>query len=278
MPKNKLIDIDAEFDDFEFDEAAIEMATRIAKRNDNGWYEKNNARLNDPEYVAKLAKSLQESAAVKAAGKIRANDPMWIKNQKEGCQQYINSPDFVPSYGMLGKKRSDESKAKGSQSLKGLVKPLEGNKKISEWRKKNFKPTAESIEKSASKIRGVPTDKNRPVKTPAGRFDRIRDAAEYYGVSTGTIKNFCNKIRTKDHMKPRLIEKGVKFNKDGIIIGFSFVNSVDIDMSGKKVKTPDGIFENVKAAAEFYNISTPAIRYRIKHQDAYSFVAKTKKK
>ena len=38
------------------------------------------------------------------------------------------------------------------------------------------------------------------------------------------------------------------------------------ELGAKRIQTPDGIFENTNAAAEFYKITPAAIRHRIKAQ------------
>jgi hypothetical protein len=86
--KNQIIDIDAEFDGFELDEAAINRATGMVKRRDNGWYEKiqKNAkkRSKDPEWLKKVAEDNRK----------KANDPEWQANHKKGLEKRAQNEEW----------------------------------------------------------------------------------------------------------------------------------------------------------------------------------------
>lgn len=244
----------------------------IAKRNQNGWYEKNNARLQDPEYLKRMSeaqiKFYQDNPSFQ---KNKVQSEKWKTAQLQGVREYLNSPDYVNPRGMLGKKRSEEAKKKSSEKLKGCVKPLEGNAKVSQARK-GKKPKQESIEKMRKKLLGRETGRSRQVLTPAGEFNKLKEAADYYEVSTGSIKNFIAGRNVKEWFKPHLESKGVKF--DGLRpLGFSWLGDMQEELGAKKVQTPNGIFDNVNEAAKFYQITSAAIRHRIKIQpDKYYYI------
>jgi hypothetical protein len=266
MP-NKLIDIENEFEDIQdfFDEKAIATRTAVKNRDYKTWYAANSERLNDLEYVKKLSESISTFYKDNPNfQKEKVNSKKWKEAHKEGVKNYINGPDYVHPKGMLGKIRSEESKKKASEKLKGQVKPLEGNKKISEQRL-GKKPKHESIEKMRQKLLGRETGRSRQVQTPSGVFNKLKDAADHYGVSTGSIKNFIAGQNVKEWFKPHLESKGVMFN-DLKPLGFSWLGDVQKELGAKKVQTPDGIFDNVVLASIFYKITPTAIRFRIKAQ------------
>lgn len=228
------------------------------------WYAANSKRLEDPEYLKKLKTSLQNSQNVKQAAKKRGADPEFRKSVSEGVLRYTSSPDYVNPRGMLGKTHSQEWKDNQSNTQHGKVKPLEGNKKISEGRK-GRKPKQESIEKMRKALTGRESGRSRKVKTPAGIFDKLKDAAAYYEVAPGSIKNFINGVNVKEWFKPHLESKGIKF-KGLKPLGFEWMGNIEKELGAKKIQTPDGIFNNAKEAGKFYNITPEAIRHRIKSQ------------
>jgi hypothetical protein len=244
-----------------------QMARQVAvlKRNERGWYEANSARLANPEYIEKLSSSIKEFYTNNPDfQQKKVKSKKWKENHSKGCQEYLNSPDYVNPKGMLGKKRSEQSKKKSSEKLKGQIKPLEGNKKISEARK-GRKPQQESIEKMREKLLGRETGRSRKVQTPAGVFEKLKDAADHYGVSTGSIKNYIQGKPVKDWFKPKLEEQGVKF-KQLYPLGFAWLGDADKELGAKAVSTPNGVFLDIRAAAEFYKITPAAVRHRIKAQ------------
>lgn len=230
---------------------------------DPNWIEANTRRLNDPKYIKRLSESITQFYKDNPEfQKEKVKTDKWKQSHKEGVDNYVNSSDYVNPRGMLGKRHSEESKQKQSKIHSGKIKPLEGNAKISQFRK-GKKPKQESIEKMREKLLGRETNRSRKVQTPAGDFNKIKEAAEYYEVSTGSIKNFISGQNVKEWFKPHLESKGVKF--DGLKpLGFSWLGNVHEELGAKKIHTPDGIFDDVKIAAEFYKITPTAIRHRIK--------------
>jgi hypothetical protein len=244
----------------------VAAAREIVKaREKNGWKEKNEERFKDDEYIKKLSSSIKSFYEQNPDfHKQKISSEQWITNQKIGMKTYVEDPNYVNPRGMLNKTRSEESRKKASDSLKGHIKPLEGNKKISQSRK-GRKPKEESIKKMKEKLLGRETDRSRKVQTPAGIFEKLRDAADYYEVAPGSIKNFINGQNVKEWFKPYLESKGVKFDclKP---LGFNWLGDAKKELGAKRIQTPDGIFNNAKEAAEYYKITTAAIRYRIKSQ------------
>lgn len=274
MTTNKIIDIDSEFEGLEnfFDEKAISIRTAVKNRNYKEWYAANSARLDDPEYLKKLSDSLSSFYKDNPNfQKEKVESEVWKENHKNGVRKNLERSDYVNPRGMLGKKRSEESKKKGSDKLKGQTKPLEGNKKISETRT-GKKPKQESIEKMRKKLLGRETGRSRKIQTPAGIFEKLKDAAEYYEVAPGSIKNFINGQNVKEWFKPHLESKGINF--DGLKpLGFTWLGNAEKELGAKSIQTPDGIFFNSNAAAKFYKITPNAIRHRIKSQpDKYYYI------
>jgi len=245
---------------------------QAAQNRDASWHEANTRRLKDQEYVKKLSKSIKQFYEENPDfQKEKVKSEIWIKNQKEGYHEYLNSPDYVNPRGMLGKKKSKETIEKQREKTLGVPKSEEHNIRVSKARQ-GFKPKQQSIEKMREKLIGKETGRSRRVLTPAGEFQKLKEAADYYEVATGSIKNFIKGQNVKDWLKFRLEEKGVKF--DGLKpLGFKWLGDQKEELGAKKVQTPDGIFENVKAASIFYNITTAAVRHRIKAQpDKYFFI------
>ena len=173
------------------------------------------------------------------ANREKAKDPDWIEAQKKGCQEYINSPTYVHPRGMLGKKRTADAIQKTIDSVSGKPKSFSHNKKL-----KNAKKGRPMSEQAKQKLRacntGKTTSKVRRVWTKEkGEFDKLKFAAEAFGVSSGAIKLW---------MKTKPDE-------------FKFLSELP---NAKNVHTERGIFENVSAVAQTYQITPQAVRYRIK--------------
>jgi hypothetical protein len=265
--------IDDIFDGVEIpDDKTMARQVAVAKRELSGWYEKNNARLQDPEYLKKISdaqtKFYQENPDFQ---KSKVQSEKWKTAQLQGYREYLNSPDYVNPKGMLGKKRSKESIEIQRQKTLGVPKSEEHNSRVSQA-KLGIKPSSESIEKMRQKLLGRETGRSRKVQTPAGIFEKLKDAAIYYDVTPESIKNYIDQKNVKEWFKPKLVEKGVNF--DGLKpLGFKWLGDQKEELGAKKVQTPDGIFENVKAASIFYNLTTAAVRHRIKTQpNKYFFI------
>lgn len=243
----------------------VKTAAARKRSKDPKWIEANSKRLQDEEFLKKLSSSIKSFYEQNPEfQKQKVASEKWINNQKEGMKRYLEDPNYVHPRGMLGKTRSEESRKKASESSRGHIKPLDGNKKISQARK-GRKPKEESIRKMQEKLLGRETGRSRKVQTPAGIFEKLRDAADYYGIAPGSIKNFIKGQNVKEWFKPHLESKGVSF--DGLKpLGFSWLGDAKKELGAKKIQTPDGIFNNAKEAAEYYKITTAAIRYRINSQ------------
>ena len=272
MP-NKLIDIDNEFEDVQdfFDEKAIAVRTAVKNRDHKKWYEANSERFNDPDYLKRLSESLKNSPRVKEANKKKGADLEFRKAVSEGGKRYASSPDYVHPKGMLGKKRSEESIEKQRQKVLGVPKSSEHNHRVSLARQ-GLKPKQESIEKMRQKLLGRETGRSRRVLTPAGEFNKLKEAADYYEVSTGSIKNFIAGQNVKEWFKPHLEAKGVKFNSL-TPLGFSWLGDKQKELGPKPVHTPWGNFINISEAAKAKGLSTASIRSNIKkYPDKYYYI------
>lgn len=240
------------------------------------WYEKNTTRFDDPEYLAKLSNSIKRFYDDNPDfQQNKVNDPKWKKAQAEGCRRYIESPDYVNPRGMLGKKVSEEVKQYMSDLLSGVPKTLEHNQQVSEWRKNNWRPKQESIEKMRKTLTGRESGRSRKVQTPNGVFEKLKDAAEFYGVTTGAVKNWVNKTTTtiaKKDVRDKLVAKGVVLDENGFPQGFEWVGDVKSELGAKKIQTPDAIFENCKAAAAHYKITSAAVRHRISKWQEWNYI------
>jgi hypothetical protein len=241
----------------------------------NDWYSKNSERLNDPEYLEKLSASITQFYIDNPDfAKERVNDPEWKKAHAEGCRRYVESADYVNPRGMLGKTHSEEWRTLMSDLMSARPKPLEGNKKVSEWRKNNWKPKQESIEKMRKTLTGRESGRSRKVQTPNGVFEKLKDAADFYGVTTGAVKNWLNKTTTtiaKKDVRDKLIAKGVVLDENGFPQGFEWLGDAKSELGAKRVITPDGIFDNTNKAAEYYKITPAAMRTRCKNEKNKDF-------
>lgn len=238
---------------------------------DSEWYKANSKRLEDPEYLKKLSESLKNSEAVKEKAKRQSEDPEFAAKIRATALKNVASPDYVNPRGMLGKTHSEEWRENQSKVLSGKSKSLEHNERVSAARK-GKKPKEESVKKMREKLIGKETGRSRKIQTPAGVFDKLKDAADYYEVATGSIKNFIKGQNVKEWFKPQLEAKGVIF--DGLKpLGFAWLGDMKNELGAKQVQTPDGVFENVAAAGDFYKVGAATIRYRIKsHPNTYFYI------
>jgi len=228
------------------------------------WHKRNSKRLEDPEYREKMsAAGKQWHIDNPGALKERISTPEAKAKHKKSMQEYVNSPDYVHPRGMLGKKRTEEAKLKSSIALSGKAKPLEGNKKLSDYhmgKKKDPKIVAK-VSKARS---GTTHNRSRAVNTSVKNFNKVVDAARYFDVSEMSIKNWCNKkgttIRYSSVIK-KLKDKGIKLNENNYPIGFEWAEGRE-NLGAKKVHTDKGVYDNTQLAAEAYNISANAMRTR----------------
>ena len=206
------------------------------------WHKKNSARLDDPEYRQKMSDAQAKwHAENPGAASERQSTPEAKANKRKAMQEYVNSPDYVNPRGMLGKKRSAESRQKSSIALSGKAKPLEGNKKISEHYK-GKKKSASAIAKASKSLSGRTMNRGRRVMTPKGEFDKITLAAKAYGFTDMAIKNRITNPNFPD---------------------FYFLDDIN-SLGAQKVHTDKGIFDSSLEAAKAYCISDNGIKYRLR--------------
>lgn len=239
------------------------------------WYNKNSERFNDPSYVEKLSASITQFYIDNPSfQQEKVNSLEWKKAHAEGCRKYVEDPNYVNPRGMLNKTHTEDWKEFMSALLSGVPKPKEGNQKISNWRKDNWSPKQESIDKMRKTLTGRESGRSRRVQTPAGIFNKLKDAADFYGVSTGAVKNWLNKTTdtiSKKDVRDRLVAKGVVLNDNGFPQGFAWLGDAQTELGAKRVCTLDGIFENVNEAAKHYGITPTAIRARCTNEKNKDF-------
>lgn len=239
------------------------------------WYAKNNARFDNPEYIEKLSNAITQFYIDNPDfQQQKVNDPKWKKAHAEGVRRYIESPDYVHPRGMLGKTMSEESRNKIAEANFGKINDLEHNQKTSKARK-GFKPKKESVEKMRKALIGRESGRSRKIQTPHGVFEKLKDAASFYGVTEGALKNWLNKTTktvSKKDVREKLLAKGVILDENGFPQGFEWLGDMKSELGAKKVQTPDGTFENSKAAASYYQITPAGVRHRIKKWPEWKYV------
>lgn len=228
------------------------------------WLARNNEAQQDPERQKKLSASLKKwHVENPGVAQERQLKPETRKKKSESALKNTHSPDYVHPRGMLGKKRTDEARQKSSIALSGKEKPLEGNKKISEFHK-GKKKDPKVVAKVSKTLSGRTHNRTRGINTPVKNFNKIGDAASYFDVSPVSIKNWCNNkgtTMTNKKVIKKLTDKGIKFNENNYPIGFEWAEGRE-NLGAKKVQTPDGIFKSTKEASKHYKISENGLRTR----------------
>jgi len=230
------------------------------------WHKKNTARLEDDKFREKMSQVQKKWHAENPnAAKERVNTPEARANHRKAMQNYVNSPDYVNPRGMLGKKMTLEQRQKHSEAISGKPKPLEGNKKISEHFK-GKKKDPKVVAKVSKTMKGRTHNRTRTVITTVKTFEKLNDAAQYFDVSPESIKNWINKkgktIRCPI-TRQKLLDKGIKLDKNNYPIGFEWGNSIN-NLGAQKVHTDKGIFDNINVGAKAYGISANGLRFRCK--------------
>ena len=204
------------------------------------WHKKNTARLDDPAFREKLSEGQKKWHADNPGAAIEShNTPEAIANSKKGMQEFIDSGNWVmPSF--EGQTHTEEVRKIISETHSGRAKPLEGNKKISEHFK-GKKKSASSIAKAGKSLTGRTMKRGRRVMTPKGEFDKIKLAAQAYGVTDMAIKN---KIVNPKHSE------------------YYFLDDINA-LGAQKVHTDTGIFNNSLEAAKAYSISNNGMKHRV---------------
>lgn len=160
MAKNKIIDIDAEFDGIEFDEKKINHVTGIKQRNTDPVFvqsikkrtESKEWRQANHESVLKTVQTENWKKNHAEGMKRLATDPVWLKGQKERGQQRSQNQDW--------KDRKTEASRRLAKDPVWLANTKQANRK----------------------------NCARPVVTPTGVFAALVDAGQAYN----QIRNFNN--------------------------------------------------------------------------------------
>ena len=152
----QIIDIDAEFDGVEFDEAAIARATAVQKREANGWYEKNK----------------------QAAKKANAKDEVH-KNRTNANRKNAKNPDWIKANARGVKKRM--SNEQGRINHAEAMKKVHANSNLAENRRKGIeKKTLEDPDWLLRRNENSAKAKFKPLVTPEGIFESLNSASIHY--------------------------------------------------------------------------------------------------
>lgn len=186
------------------------------------------------------------------------------KNQSDKRLIAIKNRENDPNYQLIKKNKilSDEANKKRSNSSReSLAKPeVKEKMKRSRQRLENdplYKKRMEKVYNDPIRlekcIKGGQTQ-SREVSTPCGIFPSRLAASKFYKISPHTMGGWIKKNKphlfyytdTGPGIEPQPI---IKYKPKKYI---------------RKVKTPDGIFDNIHDAAIFYNVHPDTIKYRIK--------------
>lgn len=119
-----------------------------------------------------------------------------IKKHKTNNPKYGYNNSIGGEKSSLGKRLSEEVKAKISKSQKGKKRrphSIESRKKMSESAK--GRDMSKAVNKSAKLRRGKPAKNRKPVVLCDGRmFNSISEAAAFFEISIGSISNNLNGI------------------------------------------------------------------------------------
>lgn len=171
MKSNKIIDIDAEFDDVVFDEEAINRATgnleTIRKREANGWQQKNQQGV----LKAKGNPIAQRNRA--EANRKNASKESWIEANMQGVEKRINNDEAVLNH----KKAMERVHANPMTAI--------NRQKAIDNRNKNNTTWLENMVKNSAKA------KFKPIVTPEGVFESLKSASEHYMIIYDNTFNYA---------------------------------------------------------------------------------------
>jgi hypothetical protein len=204
----------------------------------------------DPAKRARHSQTLSDSPRVREANRKKAQDPAWQARQREGALRHINSADYVNARGFLGHRHSTQARQRMSKKHRETIHTPEWNSRISSARLGRTM-SAHSRKKISDQLRGRPSQRKRSVQTPRGRFERIREAAESYGVSPGAIKLWCQ-------TRPQDFQLGSAQS-----------------LQPRAIQTPETQYRSTQEAARILGLTPQAIRARIK-KGLYHYVESKK--
>lgn len=190
---------------------------------------KANERYADESYRQKHKQSLE---------KIYSNPAWQEKMKKLGQDPEINSIRSAAS------KKMWDDPIKSKQLLKKFAKV----KKTKAYKEK-MKKVYQDPDRLKKVIEGGRTQ-SKAVITPDGEFAALNDAAIFYNIAP-------NSMRGRIKSNPHIYYYKAIGPKDPIV-----KIKKEQPKYIRKVYTPDGIFDNLKDAAAFYNVHTDTIKYR----------------
>lgn len=205
--------------------------------NEEGWGNIELPGLSDDELYAKDWNRT-------AANQEKARDPVWRKKRYDALLKKTSTETWKQNHRLGVDKRTAENndwkanvgtanreKAKSDNWIAKCQLAMEKNKANAKWIE---------MKKQSGKTLGL--NNSRKVKTPDGVFDSVRQAREFYKIPDQGIQFLMKTFPKKFYY----LDQG-----PGEIVA----------IPRKMVKTPDGIFDNVAAAARYYDVHATTISH-----------------
>jgi hypothetical protein len=181
------------------------------------------------------------------------DDGMPYKGQKLAKKNWIFYKD-IPN-----KKRAGIIKS----LRKEIVESLKPVKLKQPWRSPIWRasPEGQVYMAELEKRRNAPNKKNKRVMTPDGMFETNKLAADFYNINTATFggrKREYPELYYNCDADGKRITDQVQQNK-----------AIRSGRYGRKVVTPDGIFDSADKAGKYYNVTHATIRNWIKNKSDF---------
>ena len=126
--KNQIIDFDFEFEDVEFDEAAINRATgalkAVSAREQNGWREKNELRYQDKDYKEKWKASIKEAYENPELRKRHSELHIGVSKSEEHKENIRKARLNAPPRSKDTRKKIGDAQRGNTKHCKPMVTPL----------------------------------------------------------------------------------------------------------------------------------------------------------
>lgn len=238
------------------DDRVVSKQTQIAKRELNGWYEKNSARLKDEKYREEQAERIRNAvknidrdlwhkkhmATIndpewrkknKQRTKERWSDPLWVKNYYENLEKLKETPEFKESI-----QRAKETRIANEEWRKNIAEARRKQAKDPNWKETTFKAYHEFFNSpEGKKLRKATGEKNKnnpqfkrnvligrgvlPFHTPWGYYEDANVAAED-SKTKNTDYFFETRSTNKTYCCPAKVRKLLKDpkNKDFYFISW----------------------------------------------------------
>jgi hypothetical protein len=183
-----IIEFENKEDAIEFEEVLL---STVDAASSHDWYNQANGKAINSEVVRRTCneKYGEDSWMKTHQGKLKAKEIGFKVNNTFGNFKRSDLTKLRMSVAFTGRVYSDDTKKNMSNAKKGKTASYEVKRKMSESRQRGDHPRAIKI------------------VTPAGIFDCINDAADYYNVCSGTISKWLKS-------KPDYFYKYLKTNKE----------------------------------------------------------------